>query len=121
MAMQNRRKFMLFLTTGLVALTFVVGSTLADELIGYITKVDVAGKKVTVLEKDTDKEVEVTITDDTEYVTKKGNTKVDLEKIEKQVTKQKDAGKKGVSVTVTHEKGVASKIAPAQQKKKAAN
>jgi hypothetical protein len=121
MAMQNRRKFMLILTTGFVALAFVVGSSFADELIGYIIKVDVAGKKVTVLEKDTDKEQDVTITDDTEYVTKKGSSKIDLEKVSAQVTKQKDAGKKGVSVTVTHEKGVASKITPAQQKKKAAN
>jgi biopolymer transport protein ExbD len=117
MAMQNRRKFLLILTTGFVALAFVVGTAIADELLGYITKVDVPGKKITVLEKDTDKEVEVTITDDTEYVTKKGSSKIDLEKIEKQVTKQKDAGKKGINVVVTHEKAVASKIAPVQQKK----
>jgi acid phosphatase class B len=120
MAMQNRRKFLLILTTGFVALAFVVGSTLADELIGYITKVDVAAKKLTVVEKDTDKEIEVTTTDDTEWVTKKGSSKIDLEKVDAQVTKAKDAGKKGINVTVTHEKAVASKIAPTQ-KKKAAN
>ncbi len=119
MAMSNRRKFLTFLTTGLVALIFVVGSAFADELFGVLTKVDVAGKKVTVVEKDTDKEVEVTITDDTEYVTKKGSSKVDLEKVEKQVENVKKKGQKGINVTVTHEKGVASKIAPVQKKKTA--
>jgi hypothetical protein len=120
MAMSNRRKFMTILTTGFVAFIFVVGSTFADELLGVITKVDVAGKKVTVVEKDTDKEVEVTITDETEYVTKKGSSKIDLEKVATQVEKVKEKGAKGINVTVTHEKGVASKIAPVQ-KKKAAN
>jgi uncharacterized membrane protein len=117
--MKNRRKFLMFLTTGFVALTVIVGSVVADELIGYITKVDVEGKKVTVLDKE-DKETEVTITGDTEWVTPKGTSKIDLEKISKQVTKQKDAGRKGVNVTVTHEKGTASKIEPKVGKKKAA-
>jgi hypothetical protein len=111
--MQNRRKFLMFLTTGFVAMAVIVTSAIADELIGYISKVDVEGKKITVVDKD-DKETEVTVTPDTEYVyTKKGEKqtgKIDLEKISKQVTKQKDAGKKGINVTVTHEKGTASKI-----------
>ena len=110
--MRNRRKFLTILTTSFVALAFVVGSSYADELIGYITKVDVKEKKLTVISKDTDKEVLVTITDDTEYVTKKGSNKIDLEKIAKQIEKAKDAGKKGINVQVTHEKGKASKIAP---------
>jgi len=107
--MQNRRKFLLTLTAGVVAMGFVVASVLADELLGVLSKVDVDGKKITIVEKGTDKEIEVKITDDTEVVTKKGAVKVDLEKLEKQVKKAEDAGKK-VNVKVTHEKNVASKI-----------
>jgi hypothetical protein len=121
MAMTNRRKFLTILTTGFVALAFVVGSTLADELLGVLTKVDIEGKKVTVVEKDTDKEVEVTVTDDTEYTQGKNSGKIDLEKVSKGVEKAKGKGAKGINVTVTHEKGTASKIvAKGQQKKKAA-
>ena len=68
------------------------------------------GKKVTVVEKDTDKEIEVTITDDTEYVTPKKSGKVDLERLAKGIEKAKERGKQGIRVKVTHEKGVASKI-----------
>jgi len=118
-SMKNRRGFLLALTTGLVALGLIAGSALADELFGVITKVDVEGKKITVMEKDTDKEVEVKITDETEYVGKKGAMKFDLEKIAKGVEKQKDAGKKGIAVKVVHEKAVASKIYPAAKKKEA--
>ena len=119
--MKNRRKFLMTLTTGFVALAVVVGSAFADELIGVLSKVDADAKKVTVIEKDTDKEVIVTITDDTEYVTQKGSSKIDLAKVSKNVAKAQDAGKKGINVTVTHEKGVASKITPAAKKKAAAN
>jgi hypothetical protein len=108
--MQNRRKFLLTITAGVVAMGFVVASVVADELLGVITKVDVDGKKITVVEKGTDKEIEVKITDDTETVTKKGAVKVDLEKLSKGVQKAQDAGKKGVSVKIIHEKNVASKI-----------
>jgi hypothetical protein len=97
----------------------VVASVLADELFGVITKVDADAKKITVVEKDTDKEVQITVTDDTEYVSKKGSGKVDFEKLEKGIAKAKDAGKKGINVKITHEKYVASKIET--QKKKAAN
>jgi hypothetical protein len=117
--MKNRRKFLTILVTSFVALAVVVGPAIADELIGYITNVNVEGKKLTVVGSD-DKETEVTVTDDTEWVTKKGTTKIDLEKISKNLTKAKDAGKKGINVTVTHEKGTASKIEPKQQKKAAA-
>ena len=51
----------------------------------FSRKVDVDGKKITVVEKDTDKEIEIKITDETEQVSKKGNGKVDLEKLETQV------------------------------------
>jgi hypothetical protein len=108
--MQNRRKFLLTMTAGVAALAVVVTAVVADELLGVITKVDVDGKKITVLEKDSDKEVVVTITDDTEQVTKKGAMKVDLEKLDTFVKKAQDAGKKGVTAKITHEKNVASKL-----------
>jgi biopolymer transport protein ExbD len=114
--MQSRRKLFLKLAVCFVATGFVVASVVADELLGVLSKVDVEGKKITVVEKDTDKEIEVKVTDDTEYP-KKGNTKYDLEKLEGSVKKATDAGKK-VNVKVTHDKNVASKIE--FQKKKGA-
>jgi hypothetical protein len=118
-AMQTRRKFMLTLTAAVVGMGLVVASVLADELLGVIIKADADTKKITVVEKDTDKEVEIKVTDDTEYVTGKGSGKVDFEKLEKGIEKAKEKGKKGISVKITHEKSVASKIET--QKKKAAN
>jgi hypothetical protein len=116
--MKNRRKFLLMLASGLVALTVVVAPVIADELFGVITTVDVAGKKVTVIEKDTDKEFVITVTDDTEYVNQKGDSsKIDLEKIQKGVEKAKEKGKKGSNVQVTHDKKVASKITAIAKKK----
>jgi hypothetical protein len=117
--MKNRRKFVLTLTAGFVALAVIITPVIAEELLGVIIKVDVAGKKLTVVEKGSDKEVEVKTTDDTEYVTGKGSGKIDLEKLEKNVAKQQDAGKKGVTAKITHEKGVASKIEAAAKKKAA--
>jgi hypothetical protein len=118
--MKNRREFVLTLTAGLVALAVIITPVIADELFGVITKVDVAGKKVTVVEKESDKEVVVTITDETELARGDQSNKIDLEKLEKNLAKQQDAGKKGIMAKVTHEKGVASKITVAA-KKKAAN
>jgi hypothetical protein len=112
--MKNRRRFLLMLTAGVVAMGFVVASVIADELLGVMTKIDVEGKKITVVEKDTDKEVVITITDDTVQIAKKkGETveaKVDLEKLDTFLKKRQDAGKKGINLKVVHEKGVASKI-----------
>ena len=67
------------------------------------------GQKDHRLDKETDKEIEIKITDDTEQVSKKGNGKVDLEKLETKVKKTQDAGKK-VNIKVTHDKKVASKL-----------
>ncbi len=106
--MQSRRKLLLMITACCAAMCFVVASVLADELLGALTKVDVDGKKITITEKDSEKEVEIKVTDETEYP-KKGNTKFDLEKLEGAVKKASDAGKK-VNVKVTHDKNVASKI-----------
>ncbi len=119
--MTTRRRFLASISCALVALGVVAGSVLADELLGVITKVDIEGKKLTVLEKDTDKEVIVTVNDATEEVSKKGNTKVDLEKLSKGVEKAKEKGAKGASYKITHEKGVASKLERAARKKAAGN
>jgi hypothetical protein len=114
--MRTRRGFLFTVVAGFVAMAFVVGTVIADELLGVMSKVDVEGKKITVIEKDTDKEIEVKITDDTQQVVKKKGdaepslVKVDLEKLEKGVKRATDAGKKGVEIKVTHEKNVASKI-----------
>jgi hypothetical protein len=118
--MQNRRKFWFTMFAAVAGMGLVVASVVADELLGVLTKVDVDAKKITVVEKDTDKEIEVKITDETEYVTKKGTGKVDFEKLEKGIEKAKDKGAKGISAKITHDKGVASKI-EVTKKKKAAN
>ena len=88
--MQNRRKFVFTLAATLLGMGLVVASVIADELIGVLSKVDVEGKKITVVEKDTDKEIEVKITDETEQVTKKGSAKVDLEKLATNLEKAKE-------------------------------
>jgi hypothetical protein len=67
--MENRRRFLMTMAAGAMALAVVVAPALADELLGVLTKVDAGGKKVTVVEKGTDKEVEVSVTDETEFVT----------------------------------------------------
>jgi hypothetical protein len=117
--MKNRRAFLLTLSAGAMALAVIVAPVIADELFGVITKVDVAGKKLTVEEKESGKEIEITTTDDTEVITGKGAMKIDLEKLEKQVAKIQEKGKKGINAEITHEKKVASKI-KYQFKKKAA-
>jgi len=116
--MKNRRKFLLGLTTGFVALAFVAGTVLAEELLGVMTKVDASAKKLTVVPNDSEKEVVVTITDKTVMVTKNGEVPVDFEKLSKNLAKAQDAGKKGVPLKIEHDKGVASKI-QVQFKKKA--
>lgn len=107
--MQSRRKILVAFTACFVAMGFVVASVLADELLGVLKNVDVEGKKITVVEKGTDKEIEVTITDDTEQVGRTKSTKLDLKKLETKHKRAQDAEKK-INVKVTHEKNVASKI-----------
>ena len=115
--MMNRRGFVLSLTTGLVALVLVVGSVLAEELVGTIIKVDADAKLIVVVPKDSDKEIKVKVTDKTELVTRKGTQKLDMEKLEKNIEKAIDAGKKGIPAKITHEDGVASKIQYTVKKK----
>lgn len=108
--MKNRRVFLMTMTSGLVALAVLAAPVIADELFGVIVSVDVSGKSLQVMPKDGDKEIQVKVTDDTEVISKKGTSKIDLEKLSKGIRKAKDAGKKGRMVAITHEKGVASKI-----------
>jgi hypothetical protein len=106
--MKNRRTFLMGLSCAAVALGIVVLPALADELYGRITKVDVAGKKLTVVSKKAEgKETEVTVTNSTVYETSKGEErKLDLEKLQDRVEK----ADRGVFAVITHEGGVASKI-----------
>ena len=114
--MTNRRTFLRSLACAAVALGVVIGPVLADELIGRITAVNVEEKTLKVTEKDSDKEIDVKVTDDTVFVTPKGDErKVDLEKLQKGVEKSK----KGMRVEITHDKGVASKIKAVGKAKKA--
>ena len=114
--MKSRRQLFRILACGLGVLAILVGPALADELIGTIKSVNIDAKKLVVVEKDTDKEVEITTNDETIFESGKGKTsKVDLEKVKKNVEKAK--GKYGV--TITHEKNVASKIKATPSKKKA--
>jgi hypothetical protein len=116
--MQSRRSFLIKVGAGFAAMgVVVVGTVIADELLGVITKVDIEGKKLTVVEKDTDKEVEIKVTDDTEVVTKDGTVKIDLEKLDGRVKKMQDQGKKGAAAKIWHEKNVASKIEYTKKKK----
>lgn len=117
--MTNRRTFLLTLTSGLVALAVLAAPVIAEELFGVVTKVDVEGKKLMVMPKGEDKEIEVTVTDDTEFIGKDGPVKVDLEKLAKKVAKNQEKGKKGVMLKIEHEKGVASKLFPPAKKKEA--
>ena len=114
--MKNRRSFLLSTVALAVALVVAVGPAIADELFGVMTKVDVEGKRITVKSKGADKEVEVTVTDDTEWETPKGSDKINLKRVAKQLEKAKEKGQPGVRVVVTHEKAVASKIAIARKK-----
>jgi hypothetical protein len=106
MPMKNRPKFLMILACAVMALGVMIVPTLADELMGRITKVNLDSKTLTVIEKDTDKLIDVKVNDDTVFLTKNGEQKVDLEKLEKGLEK----AKQGIPVVVTHEKGVASKI-----------
>ena len=108
--MMNRRGFMLTLTTGLVALGFVVGTVIADELMGTITKVDVDGKVLTVVQKDSDKEIKIKVTDKTEAVGKGGTPETRPGEAGKERREGQDAGDKGVQAKIFHEENVASKI-----------
>ena len=95
--MLNRRKLLLAVTMCVVAMGFVA-SVVAEELLGVMTKVDVEGKKITVVKKDGDdeKEIVITITDDTEQVKKKGETSKSTWRSWRRVSKRRRmAGRRG--------------------------
>lgn len=108
-----------------VALAFVMGSVLAEEIMGVITKVDPAAKKITVYQKKADKEIELEVGDDALLVTPKdeSGSKVDLEKLEKQLTKakEKNADSKGLFAKIEYEGTKVKKIDRTAKKKPAAN
>ncbi len=100
---------------GLALATLVAGgSASAGELVGRISKVDTEAKKVVVTETGTAKSVDVAITSDTVLETAKGTKMLDLEKLRQRVEK----AKKGVSVQVTLDNGIASRIKLAKKKDK---
>ena len=96
--MKTRRSWLPSLTAGLVALAVLVVPAIAAELMGTVKSVDADGMKMMVIEKGTEKEVEVTIKSSTKIENPKGKM-MELAKI-----------KKDQRVEVTHEGGVASKV-----------
>ena len=82
--MKNRRTFLMGLTCMAVSLGLVVGTALADELIGRITKVNVEDKTIVVTEKGSHKveeieakpEVALTFSKHGEYVSASGRASI---------------------------------------------
>jgi serine/threonine protein kinase len=81
-----------------------------EVLSGTITKVDVEGQTLTIESKNDGKVVRLSTNGNTEFISKVGRSKIDLEKMESAVRKSQDAGKKGVLVDVTHARGLASMV-----------
>jgi len=108
-----------------MALAVVMGSVLADEILGFVSKVDPAAKKITVLEKKTDKETVLEVGDDTLLITPKdeAGSKVDLSKLEDRLTKakEKNANSKGIAAKIEYEGTKVKKIELTAKKKAAAN
>lgn len=108
-----------------MALAFVMGSVLADEIFGVITKVDPAAKKITVYQKKADKEFDLEVGDDALLVTQKDadGSKIDLSKLENQLTKakEKNANSKGIFAKIEYEGTKLKKIDRTAKKKAAAN
>ena len=62
---QTRRSMMTAVIAAFASLALTLGAAFAAELLGTVKSVDVDAKKVVVTEKDTDKDIDVTIKDDT--------------------------------------------------------
>lgn len=112
----KRRVFARSLVAALVGLGVLAVPVLAGELLGVLTKVDSAAGKVTIEDKDGTETI-VSVNDKTEFVTPKGSSTVDLEKVAKSLERVKEKGRKGIRVKVTHDEGVASKIEVEAKKK----
>ncbi len=84
-------------------LVLVVGSVLADELLGTIIKVDADAKVLVVVPKDSDQEIKVKVTDKTALVTRNRTQKLDLGKLAKKsesaVESCHDAGQSAATVS----------------------
>jgi hypothetical protein len=106
--MKSRRTFLMPLSCAAVALGVVVLPALAEDLFGRITAVDVPAKKVTVDPKGEEKDVVVTVKDDTVIEAgKKGEErKLSLDELKADVEKSE----RGLFGVVTHEDNAASKI-----------
>jgi hypothetical protein len=101
--MQTRRSWPLALASGCVAVGILIVPALAAEVMGRVRAVNPDTRKVVVTEKGTAKDVEVRVTDATVFELPGGETpkrQPDLSRL-----------RKGALVVVTHEGGVASKIA----------
>jgi hypothetical protein len=101
--MQARRSWLLALSSGCVALAVLVVPALAAEVRGRVRAVNPDARKVVVTEQGTAQDVELRITDATVFELPGGGTPkrpLDLSRL-----------RKGALVVVTHEGGVASKIA----------
>ncbi|WP_435015853.1 hypothetical protein TA3x_003407 [Tundrisphaera sp. TA3] len=98
---QTRRSMMTAVFAAFASLALTLGTAFAAELLGTVKSVDADNKKFVVTQEDPEKDVDVTVKDDTEWVNPKGKTakKFDISKL-----------KKGTKVKVTHEDGVASKV-----------
>ncbi len=120
MAQTRRNWFRLAMVTA-VALLVMVVPVLAEEIFGVLSKVDVENNKITVVQKKADKEVVLTVTDDTEFVTPKKSGKFVPAKVAKAVEKAQEKGRPGIPVVVTYEDGKASKVEIKAGKKKKGN
>lgn len=107
-----------------MTLAVVVGSAFADDLFGVITKVDPEAKKITVIEKKTDKESVLDVDDDAIFVTPKdeAGSKLDLKKLETRIAKarEKNSEFKGITAKITHEGSKVSRIEAVKKKAAAA-
>jgi hypothetical protein len=105
--MKNRRTSLMALTCVAVALAIVVVPTLAAELRGRITAVDVTNNTITVERKDAPERSVLKVDKNTVIESGKGEERpLDLERLQKRVEK----AEKGVPAVVTYEDRTASKI-----------
>ena len=109
---QSLRKILIPTFAGFVALALTTSVASAEEFLGKVKSVDVAGKKMVVTETSTNKDAELSVGGSTAWVKeKKGKVskKFDLSKL-----------KVGSTVEVTREGSLASRVMIKEGKKKKA-
>jgi hypothetical protein len=104
------------LFTAVATLLLVAPSLRAEELRGRIVKVDASAQSITVVPDGAEAEILVNINEETTLATPKKSGKLDLKKLGKQLDKVLAEGKKGIAVTITHEKALASKVETGKRK-----